>query len=75
MPDATIDAFVDHGNVGPDVDADVDEARADLDALAEVGVDMDDVARTLEDEGVASFVKSFDELMQALTDKANALAG
>ena len=35
---------------------------------------MADVAQTLEDEGVASFAKSFDELMQSLTDKANALA-
>ena len=32
------------------------------------------VAKTLEDEGVASFAKSFDELMQSLTDKANTLA-
>ena len=35
---------------------------------------MADVARTLEDEGVASFAKSFDELIQTLTDKATALA-
>ena len=35
---------------------------------------MADVAATLEDEGVASFAKSFDELMQTLSDKANALA-
>ena len=35
---------------------------------------MDDVAQTLEDEGVASFAKSFDELLQALQDKANALS-
>ena len=36
---------------------------------------MEDVAEVLESEGVASFAKSFDELMQSLTDKANALAG
>jgi hypothetical protein len=35
---------------------------------------MGDVARTLEDEGVASFTKSFDELIQKLSDKANALS-
>jgi hypothetical protein len=38
--------------------------------LAEVGVDMADVEQTLEDEGVSSFAKSFDELIQSLTDKA-----
>jgi transaldolase len=35
---------------------------------------MADVAATLEDEGVASFAKSFDELMQSLTNKANQLS-
>jgi transaldolase len=34
---------------------------------------MEDVAQTLEAEGVASFAKSFDELVQSLSDKANAL--
>ena len=42
--------------------------------LADVGIDFDDVTRTLEEEGVASFCKSFDELLQALTDKAGALS-
>jgi transaldolase len=73
MPDATVDAFLDHGTVARTVDTGVDEAQAHLAALADAGVDMSDVARVLENEGVASFAKSFDELMQSLTDKANAL--
>ena len=73
MPDATVEAFLDHGTVARTVDAGVDEARQDLQRLAEVGVDMADVARVLEEEGVASFAKSFDELMASLSDKANAL--
>jgi transaldolase len=73
MPDATIDAFIDHGTVARTVDQGVDEARAHLQRLAEVGVDMADVSQVLEEEGVAAFAKSFDELMQALTDKAAAL--
>ena len=71
MPDATIDAFLDHGTIARTVDKDSDEARAHLDALAEVGIDMADVSRQLEDEGVAAFSKSYDELLQALEDKAN----
>ena len=39
-------------------------------ALADVGVDIDDVADTLEREGVSSFQKSFDELLDALGAKA-----
>ena len=70
MPEATIAAFCDHGTVACTVDAGVEEAERALERLAGVGVDLDDVSRVLEDEGVASFAKSFDELLQALADKA-----
>ncbi len=70
IPDATLEAFDDHGTVARTVDVGVDEARADLDGLASVGVDLADVTRVLEDEGVASFSKSFDELLGSLTTKA-----
>jgi transaldolase len=73
MPDATVEAFVDHGKPARTVDVDLDGARGHLERLAEIGVDMADVARVLEDEGVASFSKSFEQLLQALTDKANGL--
>jgi transaldolase len=73
MPDATVAAFMDHGVVARTVDQGVEEAQAHLDALAEVGIDMCQVAQLLEDEGVSSFSKSFDELQQALTDKASSL--
>ncbi len=73
LPDATIEAFADHGTLARTVDEDVDEAAAQWQALADVGVDIDDVAEKLEREGVASFQKSFDELLQALDDKAATL--
>jgi transaldolase len=73
MPDATLEAFEDHGRLARTVDADVDGARAVMAALAEVGVDIDDVTRTLEEEGVASFAKSFDELLGSLDTKAHAI--
>jgi transaldolase len=75
MPDETIEAFVDHGSLARTVDVGVDDAEATWSALAEVGVDMDDVAETLEREGVASFQKSFDQLLDALTVKAAELSG
>jgi transaldolase len=74
MPDATLDDFLDHGVVGRTVDQGVDQARKVLEGLGPLGVDLADVSRTLEDEGVASFAKSFDELIQRLTDKANAFS-
>jgi transaldolase len=73
LPEATIEAFADHGTLARTLDADVDEARRVWAALTEVGIDLDDVARVLEDEGVASFAKSFDELITALETKAAAL--
>lgn len=73
MPDKTIEAFMDHGVVERTIDKDVEGAKATLDGLAEIGVEMSDVSRKIEDEGVASFAKSFDELMQTLNDKADEL--
>jgi transaldolase len=70
MPDGTIKAFVDHGTLARTVDADPAGARDVLAELGAVGVDIADVEQTLEDEGVHSFSKSFDELLQSLSDKA-----
>ncbi len=70
LPDATLEAFVDHGTLARRVDADVDAARDVWAALPSVGVEMEDVADQLEREGVASFQKSFDELLGALETKA-----
>jgi transaldolase len=74
LPDATIAAFNDHGTLARTVDADVDQAEAVWAALADVGVDMDDVGAQLEREGVSSFQKSFDELLEALSAKARELS-
>ena len=73
LPDATIEAFEDHGTIARTVDVGVDEAASVLERIEALGVSMADVGNTLEEEGVAAFVKSYDELIQALTDKANAL--
>ncbi|MHB8295706.1 MAG: transaldolase [Acidimicrobiales bacterium] len=74
LPEATIDAFMDHGTVRRTVDEDLDGSRSELTRLAEAGIDVASVTQQLEDEGVASFSKSFDELMQSLSDKAHSLA-
>jgi transaldolase len=74
MPDDTIAAFLDHGTVARTVDARLEEPGLALERLEAAGVDMADVARTLEEEGVASFTKSFDQLLQVLTDKAGTLS-
>ena len=70
MPEPTLRAFEDHGTLHRTVDSDPDAAVAALDRIRQAGVDMEDVEQTLEDEGVHAFGKSFEELLQSLTDKA-----
>jgi transaldolase len=74
LPEPTIAAFEDHGTVARTIDRGVDAAAATMRALAEVGVDMDDVGRVLEDQGVAAFHESFAHVLDALQDKARQLA-
>lgn len=73
LPDNTLEAFEDHGTVARTIDMGVGGAREVIEALEELGISMDDVTQQLEDEGVAAFEKSFDELLTALGDKAEAL--
>jgi transaldolase/glucose-6-phosphate isomerase len=75
LPPATIDAFRDHGEArGPSVKENLDEAYGALDRLAKLGVDLEAVGQKLQDDGVAAFVKSFDDLLAALEKKRAALA-
>jgi transaldolase len=66
MPPATIDAYRDHGKPEVRIDKGLDEANAVLRRLGEMGIDMKQVTQKLEDEGVASFAKSFDQLIAAV---------
>lgn len=74
LPDATVSAFADHGTIARTIDVDVSVAKTQWDQLAELGVDVADVAEQLEREGVSSFQKSFDELLTALRAKATELS-
>jgi transaldolase len=70
MPDSTLEAVEDHARLARTVDADPGEAQATVESLGELGIDLEEVAATLEDEGVAAFAKSFDELLDTLGAKA-----
>ena len=65
MPLGTIGAYQDHGDPHPAPfdEADIDQARDDLQRLASLGVDYDDVVEVLEREGVEKFTKSWLELL------------
>jgi len=73
MPEETIEAFQDHGEVALTLDRDVDEAHAVFERVAEAGVDYDDVVETLEREGVEKFSDSFKELLDGVRAKRGEL--
>jgi len=75
MPEETIQAFQDHGEVrGDTVLEGADEAHRLLEQLAEVGIDYADVVLTLEREGVQKFSDSFAELLDGVRAKREAVA-
>jgi len=73
MPFETIAAFQDHGEVRETLTEGLDEAQALLGALADAGVDYDDVTDTLEREGVEKFSASFASLLEGIDAKRTAL--
>ena len=73
MPPATIDAFKDHGVVARAIDKKVAVAESVLKEIEAVGISMRDVTGKLLIEGIASFQKSFDELIAGLEAKIGSL--
>jgi len=70
MPEKTMEAFADHGEVdGDQVTGNYDHAQQVMDDLKSVGIDYDDVIATLEQEGVEKFSKSWQELMDTVTEQ------
>ncbi|KAK4780719.1 hypothetical protein SAY87_016825 [Trapa incisa] len=73
MPDQALQAFIDHGTVSRTIDSNVSEAEGIYNALEKLGVDWSYVGNQLEVEGVDSFKKSFDSLLDTLQEKGNSL--
>ncbi|QXE37451.1 transaldolase [Streptomyces sp. GMY02] len=66
MPEATLDATADHGAItGDTVRGTYDQARADLAAVAALGISYDDVVQVLEDEGVEKFAVAWNDLLKS----------
>lgn len=75
LPPDTINAFRDHGKIpGAAVKEGLAEADAALTVLAKLGVDLGAITAKLQQDGVAAFAASFDQLMAALENKRQAMA-
>jgi transaldolase len=73
LPEVAIAAFEDHGVLSRTIDTDISGAAEAMERLARVGIDLDDVGRVLEEQGVASFHDSFAHVLGALSAKASQL--
>jgi transaldolase len=74
MPDATLEAFFDHGEVGDPLPADGGDADAMLARFTQAGVDLSEVAARLQRDGAKSFVDSWNELLQRIAAQTSAVA-
>lgn len=69
VPPETLEAFRDHGTVALTLERNLEEARAQLEELAELDIDLEDVTRQLLSEGVEKFAKPYDALIKTLAEK------
>jgi len=74
MPEATLKALAEHGEVGALLPADGGDCEEVLAWFAKAGVDVDALAVRLQDEGAKAFVKSWDDLLAVITSKSALLA-
>ena len=73
MPEKTLEAFGDHGEMSGVLTADGGDAESVLAQFTKAGVDIQALAARLQDEGAKAFVKSWDELMAVIETKSDAL--
>jgi transaldolase len=73
MPDATLKALADHGEIGSILPADGGDCEEVLAEFGKAGIDVDALAAQLQDEGAKSFVKSWTDLMALIAAKSAAL--
>ena len=65
----TLNAFKDHGKASLKIKDRMDEARDLFPYLNNLGINIDEVTQTLEDEGVLAFAKAFDSLLETITER------
>jgi transaldolase len=73
MPEKTLLALADHGDIGALLPSDGGDAEAVLEKFSRAGVDLDGLAASLQHEGAATFVKSWDDLLGCIAEKSDRL--
>ena len=73
VPPDTLDLFRDHGKIEQTLPGDIDDAHRIMNELEQGGINFSDVNRTLENEGIAKFMKSFTGLLADIAEKRSSL--
>jgi len=73
MPERTLNALADHGDIGPIMAPDDGDGEKVLDQFAKAGIDIDALGDQLQEEGARSFVKSWSDLLECISSKSKAL--
>ena len=73
MPEGTLKALADHGDIGATLPADGGDCEATLAKFEKAGVGVDTLAATLQEEGAKSFVASWNELLGVIASKSAVL--
>jgi transaldolase len=73
MPEGTLKALADHGDVGPTLPADGGNCEEELAQFARAGIDVHALANQLQEEGAKSFVNSWNDLMSVIDSRSAAL--
>ncbi len=73
VPPATLNSFLDHGTISPTLTSGVEEATSQLDQIKALGIDLSEITKKLQNDGVKAFAKSFDSLMESISEKRDRL--
>jgi transaldolase/glucose-6-phosphate isomerase len=75
MPPKTLEAFLDHGDPQVTIYDEIDQAKDDFVKFAELGLSIDEITTTLEEEGLASFNAGFDKLLDVIEERRQEYLG
>ena len=74
LPDETIDAFADHGEIRPNsVEEEVDKAYETLEMAEKIEINMEDVTSQLVGEGIRKFISPYEDLLESIEEKSGQL--
>ena len=69
IPMETLEAFRDHGNPENRLEQDLNKAHVAMQTLKEIGINIDQITQTLEDEGIEKFNKPYEKLLKAIEEQ------